>query len=224
MLRIFTIFFVLTFVSCKKDPPGFTIDNLNSGQIGCFGHAGMGFYSPYPVNSWPGFESCLERGADGTEMDIQMTKDSILVIVHNSNLQENTSCSGMIKDLNWADMNNCEIQSKFFKHSKLLSLNEFMAKLDNPTKYIFTWDIKFSNFNQEYYEVYARAIVAIINKYDLTGHVFIENPFGDFLQQIKERKHDVNLFLLTDNLEIGLKEVKQRGFFGLSYELKKYHF
>lgn len=220
MLRIFTIFFFLSCISCKKDPAVFTIDNLNNGEIGCFGHAGMGFYSPYPVNSWPGFESCLERGADGTEMDIHMTKDSVLVIAHNSNLHETTSCSGMIRDLNWADMNNCEIKSQFFKHSKILSLDEFMAKIDNPRKYIFTWDIKLSDFNKEYYDVYGRAIVATINKYDLTGHVFIENPFGDFLQHIQDKKNDVNLFLLTDNFKDGLEKVKQRGFFGLSTDFK----
>ena len=82
----------------------------------------MGFYSVYPPNSWPGFESCLNRGADGTEMDIHMTKDSVLVITHSSNLEETTSCSGDIMDLNWNEMNNCEVKSKFFKNSKLLSL------------------------------------------------------------------------------------------------------
>jgi glycerophosphoryl diester phosphodiesterase len=207
-------------VSCKKDPPGFVIDNLNNGNIGCFGHAGMGFYSPYPVNSWPGIESCLARGADGTEMDIHMTKDSVLVIAHNSNLNETTSCSGLIKDLNWADMNNCEIQSKFFKHSKLLSLDEFLARIDHPNKYIFTWDIKCSDFNQNYYGVYARAIVSTINKFDLTDHIFIENPFGDFLQNIKDIKSDARLFLLTESFEKGVKEVKMRGFFGLSMDNK----
>ncbi|MES2566335.1 MAG: glycerophosphodiester phosphodiesterase family protein [Bacteroidota bacterium] len=220
VIRILIIFFLFFGISCKKDPSVFSIDNLNNGEIGCFGHAGMGFYSPYPVNSWPGFESCLARGADGSEMDIHMTKDSVLVITHSSNLQEMTSCNGLIKELNWADMNDCKIESRFFKQSKLLSLDEFIEKISNPKDYIFTWDIKFSDFNQEYYAVYARAIVNTINKYDLSGHVFIENPFADFLQHIKDRKNDVNLFLLSDNFEEGLVQLKQRGFYGLSMDTK----
>jgi glycerophosphoryl diester phosphodiesterase len=210
------IFFALAYTSCSKDPATFYLENLNNNQIGCFGHAGMGFYSLYPPNSWSGFESCLNRGADGTEMDIHMTKDSVLVITHSSNLQETTSCSGAIKDLNWSDMNNCKIKSTLFKDSKLLSLEEFIEKLPNPKNYTFTWDIKLSDFDLEYYDIYSRAIINTINKYDLNEHVFIENPFADFLERIKNKKNNTHLFVLAEDFEEGLKEVKQHDFFGLS--------
>ena len=221
MLRFIFIFFLVITVSCSKDPATFHLENLNNNEIGCFGHAGMGFYSVYPVNSWPGFESCLNRGADGTEMDIHMTKDSVLVITHSSNLQETTSCSGAIKDLNWADMSECKVKSKFFKDSKLLSLEEFIEKIPNPKNYTYTWDTKLSDFNAEYYGVFARAIVNTINKYDLNEQVFIENPFADFLQQIKLRKKDTHLFILADDFDEGLQQVKQHDFFGLSMHTNK---
>ncbi len=217
MLRFIFIFFLVITVSCSKDPATFHLENLNNNEIGCFGHAGMGFYSAYPVNSWPGFVSCLNRGADGTEMDISMTKDSVLVIIHNgANLQENTSCSGAIKDLNWSEINECKIKSNFFKDSKLLSLDEFIEKNPNPKDYIFTWDTKLSEFNQEYYGVFSRAIIHTINKYDLNENVFIENPFADFLQRIKDLRNDAHLFILADDFEEGLIQVKQHSFFGLS--------
>lgn len=223
--RVVAIFLLVSCLSCKKDPAIFKLDNLNNGDIGCFGHAGMGFYSAYPVNSWPGFESCLARGADGTEMDISMTKDSVLVITHSgTNLQENTFCSGAIKDLNWAEINNCKVKSKFFKDSKLLSLEEFIEKIPNPKNYVFTWDTKLSDFNHDYYGIFARAIVNTINKYDLNQHVFIENPFTDFLQQIKDRKNNANLFLLADDFEQGLTKVKQHSFYGLSMSAEKVTF
>lgn len=223
MLRRLIILYLCTLaVSCSKDPAIFTLNNLNGNSIGCFGHAGMGFYSAYPVNSWPGFESCINRGADGTEMDIQMTKDSVLVIRHNNNnLQENTSCSGNINDLNWADMNDCKLESRFFQDSKLLSLDEFIEKMPNPKNYIYTWDIKLSEFNGEYYGIFARAIVNTINKYDLNRNVFIENPFADFLNQIKATKNDANLFILADNFEEGLLTSKQMNFLGISMHSEK---
>ncbi|MDF2448611.1 MAG: glycerophosphoryl diester phosphodiesterase [Bacteroidota bacterium] len=207
-------------MGCKKDPPGFTIDNLNDGKIGCFGHAGMGFYSSYPVNSWPGFESCLARGADGTEMDIHMTRDSVLVITHSSDLKETTTCSGAISDLTWADITDCNLKSIFFKDAKLLSLDEFLQKLDNPKQYIFTWDIKFKEFNQTYYGVYSRAIQKVVIKNDLFGRVFIENPFGDFLHHLQMNGNGAKLFLLSDNFEEGMEEVLDRGLFGLSMHSK----
>ena len=221
MLRFTFIFFLVIAVSCSKDPATFYLENLNNNEIGCFGHAGMGFYSPYPPNSWPGFESCLNRGADGTEMDIHMTKDSVLVICHGGSLQETTSCSGAIKELNWADMNNCEVKSKFFKNSKLLSLEEFIEKIDHPENFTFTWDTKLSDFNQAYYGIFSRAIVNAINKYDLNEHVFIENPFADFLQVIKDKKSNTHLFILAEDFEEGLQQAKQHDFFGLSMHTNK---
>jgi glycerophosphoryl diester phosphodiesterase len=198
------------------------LSNLNNGAIGCFGHAGMGFYSSYPVNSWPGFESCLNRGADGTEMDIQVTKDSVLVILHDEYLQQSTSCSGTVKELNWADINNCNIASKFFKDSKLMSFDEFIKKVPDPKNHIYTWDCKLRVFGDEAYnKLYARTIVNAINKYDLTDNVFIENPFDDFLQNIKDLKPDAHLFLLADDFDEGLKKVKQHAFYGLSMHTNK---
>jgi glycerophosphoryl diester phosphodiesterase len=197
------------------------LDNLNNNEIGCFGHAGMGFYSSYPINSWPGFESCLNRGADGTEMDIHMTKDSVLVITHSGNLQEKTSCSGDIKDLNWADISNCKIESQFFKDAKLLSLEEFIEKIPYPKNYTFTWDTKLSDYNTQYYGVFARALINTINKYNLNEHVFIENPFADFLQVIKDKKNDTHLFILAEDFAEGLQQVKQHDFFGLSMHTNK---
>lgn len=216
LLRLLTIFFLLSCLSCSKDPATFELENLNNGEIGCFGHAGMGFYSSYPVNSWPGFESCLTRGADGSEMDIRLTKDSVLVIIHSSNLEETTSCSGYIEDLNWAEISDCKIKSNFFNNSKLLSMDEFIEKLENPKNYTFTWDCKLSNFDQVYYDIYARAIIRTINKYDLARNVFIENPFADFLQKIKSKKNDANLFILAEDFNEGLSKVKEHDFFGLS--------
>ncbi|MES2515999.1 MAG: glycerophosphodiester phosphodiesterase family protein [Bacteroidota bacterium] len=222
MQKIVAIFFLLIFLSCKKDPATFELNNLNNGEIGCFGHAGMGFYSNYPVNSWPGFESCLNRGADGTEMDIQVTKDSVLVILHDEYLQQSTSCSGTVKELNWADINNCNIPSKFFKDSKLMSFDEFIKKVPNPKNHIYTWDCKLRVFGDDAYnKLYARAIVNTINKYDLTDNVFIENPFDDFLQNIKDLKPDAHLFVLADDFDEGLKKVKQHAFYGLSMHTNK---
>jgi len=215
------IFFALAYVSCSKDPATFYLENLNNNQIGCFGHAGMGFYSFYPPNSWPGFESCLNRGADGTEMDIHMTKDSLLVITHSSNLQQTTACSGAIKDLNWSDMSNCTIKSTLFKDSKLMSLDAFIEKTPNPKNYIYTWDTKLSDFNAEYYGIFSRAIVNMINKYDLNEQVFIENPFADFLQVIKDKKNNTHLFILAEDFEEGLQQVQQHDFFGLSLHTNK---
>lgn len=224
MLRSLTIFFLLIGVSCSKDPAIFTLSNLNENTIFCFGHAGMGFRSTYPPNTFVSLKSCLDRGADGTEMDIQITKDSVLVIFHDEFLNDGTSCSGSIKDLNWNEISDCKTKSVLFKDLKLISFDEFIQKIPNPHNYIFTLDCK-SNIHEEdngtYFKLFARTLVNTINKHHLTQNIFIENPNESFLNYIKDIKSDAKLFLLAGDFESGLEAVKKWNYYGLSMHTTK---
>ena len=219
MFRLFLILISIVLVSCTKDSATFNLENLNSNEIGCFGHAGMGTESIYPLNSFESLESCLDRGADGTEMDVQITKDSVLVILHGWGLSENTACSGLIKDMNWSDIISCNRKSNFFKDIKIVSFDEFIGKISNPQGVFITLDCKatYGNFDQgAYFKLFARTIVKTLNKHNIGQRVFIENLDPGFLLAIQDIKLDANLFLLTDNFDYGMKTVQKWNFWGLS--------
>src|SRR4051812_33149372 len=98
-LKVFLAFLILQIISsCSKDPSISKTNNLNGNVISAFGHAGMGLGFKYPIDTYESIEPCLRIGSDGSEMDIQMTKDSVLVVYHHSELEESTLCSGMIND------------------------------------------------------------------------------------------------------------------------------
>jgi len=220
LLRLIFITFLIITVSCSKDPATFHLENLNNNEIGCFGHAGMGTESIYPINSLKSFQSCLGRGADGTEMDVQITKDSVLIIIHGPNLNENTtSCSGLIKDLNWSEMADCNRKAKYFNDIKIITFDEFIENVSNPQDIFITLDCKstYGNFDQSaYFKLFARTIVKTLNKHQLGPRIFIENLDPGFLLAIKDLKPDANLFLLTDNFDYGTETVQKWGFWGLS--------
>lgn len=100
------LFFILSIFlcCCKRDVQMFKIHNLNGDKISCFGHGGMGVGFDYPIDTWESIEPVLRIGADGTEMDVQMTRDSVLEAYHNSYLSESTACNGTINDNLWADI------------------------------------------------------------------------------------------------------------------------
>lgn len=219
MLRFLVIIFLFIILSCTKDPATFNLENLNNNQIGCFGHAGMGTESIYPINSFESLQSCIGRGADGTEMDVQITKDSVLVILHGWDLSENTDCSGLIKDMNWSEMNGCNRKAKYFNNIKITSFDEFIEKIPNPQDIFITLDCKatYGNFDQSaYFKLFARTIVKTLNNHQLGPRIFIENLDPGFLLSIKDIKPDANLFLLTDDFNYGMEIVQKWNFWGLS--------
>ncbi len=221
MFRLLFIIACIVLVSCTKDPATFNLENLNNNEIGCFGHAGMGTESIYPVNTLESFQSCLDRGADGTEMDVQVTKDSVLVIYHDENLNSLSSCSGYIRDLNWSDISNCKMNSTLFNNLEVLSFDEFIDKIAYPHNYVFTLDCK-SHVDEAgkdaYYKLFGRAIARAIEKYGMVNNIFIEHPEVSFLNYIKSINPDAKLFLLNNDFDYSLKTAKENGYFGLSMQ------
>ena len=70
--------------SCQVED--FELNNLNGNRIDALGHGGMGISNLYPSNSAESILNCLYLGATGTEIDIQMTSDGVLVLFHDEEL------------------------------------------------------------------------------------------------------------------------------------------
>ncbi len=65
------------------------------------GHRGTGPTRPghaLPENSLPSFRAAMDEGADGIELDVELTADLQLVLMHDDTLDRTTTCSGCVSD------------------------------------------------------------------------------------------------------------------------------
>src|SRR5436853_3299899 len=60
----------------------------------------------FPENTIFSFSRCLEMGCDALELDVQVTKDGIVVVYHPDDLKQWTNGSGAISECNWEDLEN----------------------------------------------------------------------------------------------------------------------
>ena len=99
--RTFLILVVcVLFSSCKYNKPSNhnTVDSCSSNsQINIAAHRGD--WRNYPENSIEGLKSCIDMGIDIMETDLKMTKDSILILMHDETLDRTTNGSGFVKDI-----------------------------------------------------------------------------------------------------------------------------
>ena len=58
----------------------------------------------FPENSLEAIQSAIEMGVDMLEIDVQRTKDGVLILMHDHNLDRTTTRSGNIADTNWEDI------------------------------------------------------------------------------------------------------------------------
>lgn len=61
-----------------------------------FAHRGASGH--FPENTMLAFEKGIEAGADGIELDVQLTKDGRIVVIHDERLNRTTSLKGFVKD------------------------------------------------------------------------------------------------------------------------------
>ncbi len=80
-------------------------------QTAVFAHRGAKMVAP--ENTLPAFEAAIALGADGVELDVQCSKDGILVVMHNFTVNETTNGQGRVADLTAAELGKLDAGSHF---------------------------------------------------------------------------------------------------------------
>ena len=70
------------------------INNPNSEYVVVISHRGD--WRNYPENSIPAIESIIRMGVDMMELDVKMTKDSVLVLMHDKTINRMTTGKGLV--------------------------------------------------------------------------------------------------------------------------------
>ncbi|MCI8803535.1 MAG: glycerophosphodiester phosphodiesterase [Oscillibacter sp.] len=66
--------------------------------------AHRGYSGKYPENTMLAFRKAVEAGADGIELDVQLTRDGEPVILHDEQVDRTTDGTGWVKDLTLAEL------------------------------------------------------------------------------------------------------------------------
>ena len=59
-------------------------------------HRGASGYAP--ENTLPAFKLAAEMGAAGVELDVQLTKDNVIVVCHDEKIDRTSTGAGFIRD------------------------------------------------------------------------------------------------------------------------------
>ena len=221
-LYIVTLSIAVLLLGCKK-PDVAGIDNLNRNTISAIGHGGMGITSSYPINTYESLQVAFTAGADGVEIDVQMTSDSVLVTYHNDELSTNTGCSGKISDHTWVEIKDCEYDNSLFAGYEMWSVSDLMGAWKDKDSRIIVFDCKLiysSNFD-EFQSTYARQIVKLVESIEFGGEVLIESQSIDFLLLIQAQKPDYKLFFYPQTYEEGFDVAFSNNLYGITIASSK---
>lgn len=95
--------------------------------------AHRGYSAKYPENTFEAFVKAYEKGFDGFETDVHMTKDGELVLIHDETIDRTSNGQGYIKDMTLSELrkyNFCYKCNGFYPIPTLKELLEFIQDKD----------------------------------------------------------------------------------------------
>lgn len=99
--------------------------------------AHRGLSADAPENTLYAFSDAISVGADFIELDVQQTKDGVLVVMHDSNLKRTTGVNKDIWDVNYADIQDLDAGSWFdpaYANARIPTLEETLQFVDKRAK------------------------------------------------------------------------------------------
>lgn len=175
--------------------------------------AHRGFCGEYPENTMLSFKKAVEDGCDELELDVQLTKDNILVIIHDETIDRVTDGTGNVRDYTFEELRKFNVRATFgdkYGFNPIPSFEEYVSwvKDQNVTTNI---ELKTGKY---YYEDLEEKVIGMIKAYGLENKVMFSSFNHLSLIRCKE---------LVPNIECGVLVLKS-GIGNPGYYVSKYNF
>lgn len=108
--------------------------NQNKNQIQIWGHRGAMDFAP--MNTLASFREALAQGADGVELDVHLSADGQVVVIHDATLDATTNGNGAVGELQLEELKALDAGSWFdprFKDERIPTLLEVFDALPVET-------------------------------------------------------------------------------------------
>ncbi|MCY7009268.1 glycerophosphodiester phosphodiesterase [Fusobacterium simiae] len=136
--------------------------------------AHRGFSGKYPENTILAFQKAIEVGADGIELDVQLTKDGEIVIIHDETIDRTTDGKGYVVDYSYEELSKFDasyIYKEKFRFNKIPTLKEYFELVKDLD---FITNIELKTGINEYLGIEEK-VYKLIKKYKLEKKVIISS-------------------------------------------------
>ena len=137
-----------------------------------FAHSG--FSGKYPENTMLAFEKAVELGVDGIELDVHLTKDNELVIIHDEDIKRTCDGEGLVKDMTLEELKKFDASAKFrgvYGICPIPTLREYF-ELVKDTDVITNIELKTGVYE---YPTIEEKVIAMIAEYGLEDKIILSS-------------------------------------------------
>lgn len=151
--------------------------------------AHRGLSADAPENNLYAFSDAISVGADFIELDVQQTRDGVLVVMHDSNLKRTTGVNKDIWDVDYADIQNLDAGSWFdpaYANARIPTLEETLQFVDKRAK--LNIEIKPTKHGSDTLE---QDVAELITRYQYTDACYVTSFSYGSLKKVKEANPEI---------------------------------
>jgi len=217
----------LLLFGCKKVIRN--VQNLSGGRIYIVGHEGSGeINSVYPPDSWEGMTKAVENySADGVEVDLQLSHDSVLFMFEGNSLDATTSCLGCVLSTDSQSLTQCIYKNS--QASGTLSA-EYVASFERLVQRFSQRSIKPLIFidlhtytgcvdetkEHEYYSSLVNEAEKIIQKYNAYDWIYVQSYVPAWLAETVKQYPGTRVVYDGTLADGDIEYAKDNGFYGIA--------
>ena len=161
-------------------------------------YAHRGFSGEYPENTMLAFQKAHEIGCGGIELDVHLSKDGHLVIIHDEQVDRTTDRTGYVKDytlselesMNAGSENSFEGIPSFEKYCIWVQHLDLITNIEIKT-------------NRHYYPGIEEKVVQMVHAYNLENNILISSFNHASLWKIKTLESNFPCAMLVNSKGIG---------------------
>lgn len=195
-------------------------DLLNEESFLVIAHRGAS--ADAPEHTMESYRLAMEMDADYIEIDLQMTRDGVLIALHDVSVDRTTDGSGEVSEMDLAEIKQLDAGSWFneknpdnandeFTGARIPTLEEVFLEFGDQANYYI--ETKQPDENEEMEE----KLIELLSQFDLLdsshphGKVIIQSFSPDSLKIIHELNSDIPLVQLTQNEEQEIPSLEEFG-------------
>ncbi|WP_228728147.1 glycerophosphodiester phosphodiesterase [Brevibacillus composti] len=150
-------------------------------------YAHRGASGRHPENTMEAFHAARKRRADGIELDVQLSQDDKVVVIHDHRLERTTNGSGAIRDHTWEQLKKLRADKghghpQRNRPRRIPSLREVLHTFA-PTSLRFCIELKNFFHPQPHLE---ESVIELIHRYDLAERTVVSSFNFNSLLTVKK--------------------------------------
>ncbi len=180
-------------------------------------YAHRGYSGRFPENTMLAFREAAKTGADGIELDVQLTKDGQLVVIHDETIDRTTDGVGFVRDYTLEELRKFNAAARWegkYGFEPIPTFDEYCAWAAGE-KLITNIEIKTGVY---YYENIEEKTLEMVKKYGLSDRVIFSSFNHMSIVTLRKLAPEIPCGALVEHEGLG-----NPGFYCEKYDFQAFH-